>query len=95
MSGTSPPSLHELLTIAEAHGELWALFVRHGDAVTELHKTDTYKVYVENVEIARRALEEWLQLVVEEPVSCVDAVCAEVELLRVCRDCEHFYVAVP
>jgi hypothetical protein len=67
-----PSSLAALLTIAEAHGELWALFVRRGDGVIELHKTDTYKRYVEVGEFsaAREELEDWLKLVQADPVTC-------------------------
>lgn len=87
------PSLTELLTTAEAHGELWALFVRHADGVVELHKTDTYKTCIEadDVEATRDELEDWLKLLRHDAVPCAEALIAEVELLRTCSVCERLH----
>lgn len=90
---SNQPPLAQLLTISEAHGELWALFVEHVDGTVELHKTDTFKQIVPRSDIdgARSALEDGLTLLSPVAVSCVAAVEAEVELLRDCPGCRHFY----
>jgi ribonuclease HII len=87
------PSLAQLLTTAEAHGEMWAFFVRHADGVVELHQTDTFKVLIEegDVDTTRDRLDDHLTLVLRAPVSCAEAMSAEVELLTTCLVCEELY----
>lgn len=81
------------LTTAEAHGEAWALFVRHANRRVELHKTDTFKQEIDpsTVASARAELEVGLVLVSQEPVPCLEALSAEVELLFDCPVCRTIY----
>lgn len=67
------------------------MFLRHADDVVELHKTDTYKVYVEDVHPERGDLEDWLKLVRKDVVPCTEALDAGVELLGTCFLCQPLY----
>jgi hypothetical protein len=96
MAGNSfplQPPLANVLTTAEAHGELWVLVVRHADGRLELHKTDTFKQRVEadDLEAAMTELEDGLTLVRRDPASCLEALEAEVELLFDCPICRAIY----
>jgi hypothetical protein len=88
-----PVPLAILLTTAEAHGQLWALFVQHADGRVELHKTDTYKaeIHPETIESARAETEDPFSLVSKAPVSCLEALEAEVELLSARPVCRVIY----
>jgi hypothetical protein len=44
-------SLSERLTTAEAHGQPWALVVRHAAGRLELHKTDTFKRHLDECDL--------------------------------------------
>jgi hypothetical protein len=83
--------LAELLTTAEAHGELWALIVRHADGRLEIHKTDTFKAELDPARLTDAILDlkKNFNLVDPEPVPCTEALGADVELLNDCAVCSR------
>jgi hypothetical protein len=87
MSG--PNNADELITVAEAHGELWTLLVEHDDGRIEAHHTDVYASRVSDLEQARAEIGQWL--LVPDPVGCLEAVAAGVELLDACAGCRALY----
>jgi hypothetical protein len=91
----SETSLAERLTTAEAHGEPWALVVRHADGRLELHKTDTFKIALDERDLNEAMAELPMSFVRigDRPVACTDAIAAEVELLTDCFLCCQLYIA--
>jgi hypothetical protein len=91
--GGSWNPLAERLTTAEAHGEPWALVVRHADWRLELHNTDTLKIDVDEIRLSETLAElpHSFVLTDDKPVSCLEAVNAEVELMSDWFLCARLY----